>query len=356
MDSKISVAIVILASTLISILPGCRPSSPKYMPHAIDSASNDKHNFGLNGKVKTMDIYYYRPEKVSSLFSLKFKKGNKWEENGIHRYQFLFNADGNIIQHNEYNIEGNIIRKTDYSYDASGHTCTLSYPKTNSAIVRKYNADGQLLEMMYRYERNPDNDHGEINTYDDRGNLIRTEQTDGVTFKPAVTEYEYNDKNLLIEEREYYNKGELSVKTVYKHDSNDLVVLAETYDYLNNNSPETRFIYEYSDSNRVVKKYKMDGANNKELESWSKQEYHPNGKLKAIVRNGILQEEYDEQGRLINKTPGFEIPYKDFEKYDYDENGNWVKIKNFKDYVDFGTGIGSILKPYVERSFTYYEE
>ena len=30
--------------------------------------------------------------------------------------------------------------------------------------------------------------------------------------------------------------------------------------------------------------------------------------------------------------------------------------KNFKDYVDFGTGLGRILKPYVERIFTYYEE
>ena len=73
-------------------------------------------------------------------------------------------------------------------------------------------------------------------------------------------------------------------------------------------------------------------------------------------RNSIVQEKYDEQGRPIDERPGFEILYKDFQDYGCDANGNWIETKNFKDYVDFGTGLGRILKPYVERIFTYYEE
>lgn len=84
--------------------------------------------------------------------------------------------------------------------------------------------------------------------------------------------------------------------------------------------------------------------------------YYPNGKLKTVVRNSIVQEKYDEQGRPIDERPGFEILYKDFQDYGCDANGNWIETKNFKDYVDFGTGLGRILKPYVERIFTYYEE
>lgn len=79
--------------------------------------------------------------------------------------------------------------------------------------------------------------------------------------------------------------------------------------------PETHFIYEYSASNRAVEKYRIDGEGNKELESWCKRKYYPNGKLKTVVRNSIVQEKYDEQGRPIDE-----------------------------------------LKPYVERVFTYYEE
>ena len=130
----------------------------------------------------------------------------------------------------------------------------------------------------------------------------------------------------------------------------------QVYDLLSRDRPETHFIYEYSDSNRVVKKYRIGDEGNKELESWCKREYYPNGKLKTVVRNSIVQEKYDEQGRPIDERPGFEILYKDFQDYGCDANGNWIETKNFKEYVDFGTGLGRILKPYVERIFTYYEE
>lgn len=197
MKNKAVVVVVILGSLIISIFAGCRQSPLKYILPTIDSVNNDKSRMGLNGKVKTLDIYYYRPENTSSFFSTKFKKGEKWEEDGIHHYHFHFNIDGNLAQCNEYDKQENIIRKTDYTYETWGHTSTLSFPKTNSTIVSKYNTDGKLLEIVYS------DSHGEINTYDDRGNLIRTKQIDGTIDKPAMTEYDYNEHDLLVEKREY---------------------------------------------------------------------------------------------------------------------------------------------------------
>ncbi|WP_333699657.1 hypothetical protein [Bacteroides congonensis] len=43
-----------------------------------------------------------------------------------------------------------------------------------------------------------------------------------------------------------------------------------------------------------------------------------NGKVKTVVRNSIVQEKYDEQGRSVDERPGFEILYKNFQDYDYD--------------------------------------
>ncbi|WP_234347532.1 hypothetical protein [Parabacteroides bouchesdurhonensis] len=341
---------MILGSLIVSMFTGCQQSPPKYIPQVVDSVNNDKNRMGLNGKVKTLDIYYYRPENASSVFSVKFKKGDKWEEDGIHHCHLHFNIDGNLVQYNEYDKQENAIQKIDYTYEAWGYTRTLSYPGTNGTIVRKYNTDGKLLEVVY------DNLYGEINTYNDRGNLIRTKQIDGTIHKPAMIEYDYNEHDLLVEKREFYNIGELSGKTVYEYDANDLLVQTQVYDLLSRDMPETHFIYEYSDSNRVVEEYRVDGEGNKELESWCKREYYPNGKLKAVVRNGFLEEKYDEQGRPIDERPGFEILYKGFQDYDYDTHGNWIETKNFNDYVDLGTGLGRILKPYVERVFTYYEE
>ena len=62
MKNKAVVVVVILGSLIISIFAGCRQSPLKYIPPTIDSVNNDKSRMGLNGKVKTLDIYYYRPE------------------------------------------------------------------------------------------------------------------------------------------------------------------------------------------------------------------------------------------------------------------------------------------------------
>ena len=137
MKNKAVVVLVILGSLIISMFAGCQQSPLKYIPPTIDSVNNDKSRMGLNGKVKTLDIYYYRPENTSSFFSVKFKKGEKWEEDGIHHDHFHFNIDGNLAQCNEYDKQENIIRKTDYTYETWGHTSTLSFPKTNSTIVSK---------------------------------------------------------------------------------------------------------------------------------------------------------------------------------------------------------------------------
>ena len=118
-----------------------------------------------------------------------------------------------------------------------------------------------------------------------------------------MTEYDYNEHDLLVEKREYYNIGELSGKTVYEYDTNGLLAQTQVYDLLSRDRPETHFIYEYSDSNRVVKKYRIDDEGNKELESRCKREYYPNGKLKTVVRNSIVQEKYDEQGQPIDERP-----------------------------------------------------
>ena len=74
MKNKAVVVVVILGSLIISIFAGCRQSPLKYILPTIDSVNNDKSRMGLNGKVKTLDIYYYRPENTSSFFSTKFKK------------------------------------------------------------------------------------------------------------------------------------------------------------------------------------------------------------------------------------------------------------------------------------------
>ena len=71
MKNKAVVVLVILGSLIISIFAGCQQSPLKYIPPTIDSVNNDKSRMGLNGKVKTLDIYYYRSENLRIFAKLR---------------------------------------------------------------------------------------------------------------------------------------------------------------------------------------------------------------------------------------------------------------------------------------------
>ncbi len=358
----------ILSTSLLILLSACGNSSTnRYIPQAEDSIPNDKNNMGLKGKVKTMDIYYFYPQPVKSLFEPKFKKGKKWEYKGNQHIQIIFNKDGSFSQQTQYDIDGNLIYKIDYIYGNWGYTridSTMNDGKYDlQSIVRKYDKNGNLLELNENY--GTAGVEGEVNTYDDNGNIVRKEmitQIDSHAF--ALTKYDYNEKKLLTEKREYYNKIILYRKYIYTYNEKNLLSDEKSYNYyinyLNGTDPilENHYIYSYDDSCRLSAEYKVEGNNKPELISTYNYQYYPSGKLKAVLRDGnYLLEEYDEQGRLIDRdvTPGFDIIREDSLNYTYDKCDNWITIKEFEDFMEVSNPLMYIIKPLVERHFNYYE-
>lgn len=381
----------ILIVISIILLSGCsnKNTAETYVLQPEDSIPNGKNNLGLKGKVKTMDIYYFSVKSETSLFSPSFKKGDKRDYEGIHHLQLLFDINGNLSQQNQYNRDRILVCKVDYEYGDWGHTRTETIPATNPDELRiityKYNKYGQLLDEVCRYgdgrveerELNTYDDKGrllkyldrrtesgEINTYDKNGNLVRTELLTKIKAHAfALTEYDYNDKNILTEKREYYNKVDLYRRYIYTYNDRDLLIDEKTYEiWVSEKIPERHYTYQYNNEGRLSSEYKVDKEGNSELIAEYGYRYYPDSTLHYVLRNSKIIEKYDTKGALIaNKEtfPGFEIIKDGIDKYKYDRCGNWTEIKKFEDFIELGmprpSGLVQITRPYVERSFTYYE-
>ena len=380
----LSVVAIVLFFIILSIV-FFESRGSAYIPTPEDSIPNYKNNIGLNGKVKTMDIYYYFPKSEWSLFTPSFKKGERWECEGKNHIEIKFTEDGDLLQMYYYDLDGEFIAGTKYVYengavvakidsvdaiatihrfDKNGlHNETIERDAKGNEVERAlntYDDEGRLLKNIDR-----ETGLGEINDYDKNGNLTRQELLTNISSHAfALTEYVYNNKNLLTEKKEYYNKKELYRKYQYEYNDKDLLIDMTVYQcYASDPYIESHYAYKYNEKNRLSAKYEFSEDGSKELVTEYEYRYYPNGNLSYVIQNGVVKERCNENGNLITHeqvTPGFEI-LEDSQKYNFkfDRFGNWTEIKNFGGYVQLGmrepSGLIQITEPYVERIFTYYE-
>lgn len=378
----------------IILLSGCnfQHKGSAYIPGPEDSIPNDKNSIGLKGKVKTMDVYYFRPQSESSFFTQSFKKGEKWDYKGKHHIATTFTENGQLLQETVYDINNNFIDGFRYVYkdgEVSIRIDSFAVVEQDAlqTIVYKFGKNGKHLETIRKYANGIEEEReintydedgrllknldrrtglGEINDYDKNGNLVRKELlTDIDSHGSALTEYDYNHKNLLTEKRQYYNKVKLQTKYTYAYNENDLLTDEKMYNYgFDKAILCSHYTYEYNKENRLSAKYEVNEDNNLELVADYEYRYSPTGTLRFVLRNKAVLEEYDEEGQLkISREviPGYHI-IEDSEKhkYNYDRFGNWTEIKKFEDYAELGlgrpSGLVQITGPYIERRFTYYEQ
>lgn len=330
----------------------------KYIPTAADSIANDKNRLGLKGKVKTMDISFFVIKEKKSLTPPEYEKDKerKVTHKGVYRIQVIFNKDGNYSQQNEYDENGQVIFKRNYSYGVdSSYMYIDSVMTEDRQYIYKFNKDRKLLE--WREVVGQEIMDGKINSYDADGNIVRSEllgHTDYVTY--ALTEYDYNKDKLLTEKREYLNKVKLLRKYIYTYNDKNLLIDEKVF-FVDLSKPflEEHFTYTNNEKNYISAKFEVDkDGNATELIRYG-YDYYPDGRIKTVsnVLTCTILEEYDEQGRLVerNKRLGFENVGIDPLSYSYDQCNNWLERTDFS-YLGY---VAFLTEPFPERHFTYYE-
>lgn len=139
-----------------------------------------------------------------------------------------YDDNGNVSQI-EISVAGTAVSRTTYTYDDNGNVLTASNVTSLGTVSTSY-------------------------TYDENGNVISKEEDDGSTGEFTRTEYAYDERSYVTEERTYDAEGVLQ--------------------------SSIRYAYEADDSGRTLTYYGADGE--------------PTGEVETYV--------YDEHGNVIEQT------------------------------------------------------
>jgi YD repeat-containing protein len=236
---------------------------------------------------------------------------SRWIDGVERSDNFTYDYLGNQLTATEA-VDTGVTRVTSYEYDGAGRLTKTTNPdnsvyqatydwlgrKTSATDPKgatsnntykseyKYNALGLLIEEKLPFDET--NSSTTTYTYDENGNLKTQQQTNhkpgAATPTESFTEYEYNNRNFLMEVKSY-NKGTVDNSVIY------------TYDGVGNVTSMTTgagtTVYEYDRHNRLEKMTDPEGM----LEEYT---YDENNNLKTKTdRNGnVTTNKYD----LLNRV------------------------------------------------------
>jgi hypothetical protein len=260
------------------------------------SNKNDLEKWKLQGQVKSLrESSFWANEIFGELTKLSKYDGK----------QIVFNEIGNITQHIVFNVSDNLTRRSKFNYDSNN--------KLAEEFV--YMPNGQLLsKRTYKYDKSA-NIIEEIE-YSNHGNL---------SSKKKLT---YDNKGKVTEEKIYHSDGRLFSSTKYKYLEVEKQVEIKRYIIMSDGTIE---------DHHQLKKIDNNGNETENIF------YDSDGN---IIRKEINK--YDARGSLIeSKTIYLLFDNKEhviFNKYEYDGNGNWIKMYHY-----------GALKSITEREIVYYK-
>lgn len=322
----------------------------------------DEKIYDWHGNLASYALYNRWKKDVTDIKEqhIRGKKGNlkrKIVRNRVFgNVDIEYDDDGKVIAKTFFDIKKDGSRKDEkkytYEYEKQGENFFAKvYVDGKLAWERTFDKSGRLLTSVNHEEHGTD-----IKCeYDEKGNLL-AEHRDGKVYK----EYAYNDKNVIILEREYQN-GKLQEETKYdglrtpsvERIPNTYYDFCQTYgDEIVSGGKVTAYTTYDADGNKTVKEFLYEKGkavlltNGKVTEEAfyddkgdvvlrvrpnykAEYEYYPNRGLKKLVENGEVAEEYNEQGKpLVKAMPNGLYEYK------YNEQGQLVEVKKDGNVVE----------------------
>ncbi len=233
-------------------------------PLNIDSADEDIHQYEFDSighltreRVFTLgslrnEEWRYKYSKNGELtdkisYNTKFDKGESYigEEDSTH---FKYDSSGNDIEEDAYYPNGELIVKYLYGCDKAGNRTSEKVEVANG-----------MSHTNFEYK------------YDQRGNKIEEKwegECEGCPPQGAKYIYTYNDKNVLIEEKEF--KGAFTKnytdRSVYYYDANGILIATDLYDTNGTLLQKMEYDYMRDKSGNWIKKIEGKKITKREIE------------------------------------------------------------------------------------------
>jgi hypothetical protein len=267
----------------------------------------------LKGKVKLVKTRSFNANKVNGAF-VKTTKG--WQYPWENEEEVYFNTQGYL----------------ELKKEMKNGTTSVSYSIKLDDKNRIVQIDESVLTYHFKYDS--------LNNIRSAKEIIRDKHIE------SDFRFDYSDKNTLVKKEEYQSNQLISTETFTYDSLNNLIKIhyvkgtyseMETFEYDSNN---LLVKHEWSDNEEGMVEITTYQYVNKQktFEHWlDYEEGEPDGYIDYTFENGnvIETKEIERDG---------EISGHEFKKYEYDSQGNWVKMTIDDDGKYF----------IVERTISYY--
>jgi hypothetical protein len=321
-----------------------------------NSNNNDLSRYGLMGKVKSLrTVKYevlgtYKAIKKGKALADKYTDGS----NSLVR----FDKQGYIVSGERYNSDGSLYLEYNYKYNKQyGHT-DIIYKLSDGSITgkdkRKYDDNGNLIEVNHSCDSTGNNCYKYIYKYDEKGRMIEHIQYNSFALLDTKYTYKYDDKDNLIEENyfTYNSKGVTNhIKETYKYDNkgNEIEKIILHVDV----NISKKLLSKYDKNNKVIEEnwYNSEGPDSKSFYKYSNN--YKKLKLKCFSEEDILTkmtiEKYDDKGNIIEckeYNSEKELGWHQEIRYVYDNKGNWIKKTEYRNKTPYSI---------IQREINYYK-
>ena len=267
----------------------------------------------------------------------------KYYSNGMERWEYEYDADGNMIGETCYELEDDTVRyRTEYRFEKCGSAYELC------RIGSKYDGEGNIVsEAVYNsedinikttYYREDGTAYWAIE-YDDAGHQTRLFGYDEQENIVSRRELEYDAAGNLTLEVEYDADGNIVVSEIYDCDSDTYAYIAHYWFTGNEYDAAGNLIrkvhYDCEGKIEDVTEYTYDVACNlirsvhydyeSDIADEWEYTYDADGNLLQNIHNGSITKEYayDSAG---NMTKEITDPYRKWKKYEYDSENRIIKM------------------------------
>ncbi len=336
-----------------------------------------------NGNVTYSEEYYIEEGKKEIIVyeeNTYDENGNliheKWynTEDNYYDTEYVYDKNGFLVKETEKRSYG--VTVTEYTVNEKGYAVTtkttFNYTEESSGAVTisefetvyEYDEEGRQLKVVNTYSNGTTT--STENAYNEQGDIIKQTEIDiEGKVNDSLFEYEYFENGEVRKETNILNRfGKSSMKSEYDEYGNVTREYTDeksrTYEYTYNEqgliATELRtldgkqmFEYTYDENGNLIKevRYNPEEPDNKTEYTYTYDEKN-NRTTYSVTNNGITDTDkftyvYDEAGRMLEKTTVTSTGSENKTTYEYDANGNQIKVS----WIDKDGNIGG----YIEHTY-----
>ena len=174
---------------------------------------------GKDGRISRVHSYDANNDLIGSVDILYDDQGNlltwvSFTENGdMYRSEYSYGSNGKVTEINNYRMDGSWYDTVNYEYDENGNAVRVIYVYESYTQDHRYEIEDGKVLSDYAYDENGNLIYYYLNSFDDRGNRVRSDSYDENGELTSYMLFSFDEEGNQIGYARYDKDGKLVFET-----------------------------------------------------------------------------------------------------------------------------------------------